>query len=378
MPFELSLPEEAGSWIIAAGVAVGVYVLLSTLLAIAVRFKSLSDASEASSRRLIHRLLRRVLFTTKALAGLVLATVVWTSIETANSTLAVEAWSWLWKVSVVGIALQFICWAGIVVDWGGKLWIARTAADDGTEDPAVASAMATFRWLIMLVVYAAIFLLSLENLGVDVTALIAGLGVGGIAIALALQNVLGDLFASLTITLDKPFVVGDFIVVGTEMGTIERVGLKTTRVRSLGGEQLIFGNNDLLASRIRNFKRMNERRIVFAFGVTYSTTPEQIERIQAGVRKCIEGIELARFDRCNFKQFGPSSLDFEVVYYVLKPEFNVYMDVQQEINLGIMRVVEAEGTEFAFPTQTLYIERAAKAAPPVGAEDDKAEPGKVP
>ncbi len=378
MPFELSLPEDAGSWIIAGAVAVGVYALLSTLLAIAARFKSFSNAPAHSPRTLIHRMLRRVLFTTKALAGVVLGAVVWTSIDTSEPEFAATLWSWIWKASVVGIALQFISWSGVMVDWGGKLWIAHRSAAEGNEDPAVASAMGTFRWLIMLVVYAAILLLSLENLGVDVTALIAGLGVGGIAIALALQNVLGDLFASLTITLDKPFVVGDFIVVGTEMGTIERVGLKTTRVRSLGGEQLIFGNNDLLASRIRNFKRMNERRIVFAFGVTYSTTPEQIERVQAGVRQCIEGVELGRFDRCNFKQFGPSSLDFEVVYYVLKPEFNVYMDVQQEINLGIMRTLEAEGVEFAFPTQTLYIERASRgsreASLPNGTTESRAVP----
>ena len=184
----------------------------------------------------------------------------------------------------------------------------------------------------------------------------AGLGVGGIAVALAVQNILGDLFASLSIVIDKPFVIGDFIVVGEFMGTVEHVGLKTTRVRSLGGEQLVFANSDLLASRVRNYKRMNERRILFQFGVLYQTTAEQLEAIPQRVREVIETLEEVRFDRAHFFRFGESSYDFEVVYWMQNPDYARYMDAQQQINLGLVRAFKDMGVEFAYPTRTLYLE----------------------
>lgn len=300
--------------------------------------------------------------TTRLLMAIVAGSLVYSTLEPIDAGTVTLIWSWVWKIAVIAIAIQFVSWAGSLIEWLGAWWLRHKAIDDaGHPDPALAGAISTFRWLILTVVYAAILLLALSNLGVDVTALIAGLGVGGIAIALAVQNILGDLFASLTITIDKPFVVGDFIVVGTEMGTIEKIGIKTTRVRSLGGEQLIFGNNDLLSSRIRNYKRMQERRIVFTFGLTYQTTPEQIDEVVRGVRSIIEASERARFDRCHFSKFGASSLDFEVVYFVLSAEYNVYMDVQQAINLEMMRRFTHIGVEFAFPTQSLYLARAGAA-----------------
>ena len=155
-------------------------------------------------------------------------------------------------------------------------------------------------------IWALALLLVVDNLGYHVTALVAGLGVSGIAVALALQNILGDLFASLSIVLDKPFVIGDFIIVGDLLGVVERIGLKTTRVRSLSGEQLIFSNSDLLSSRIRNFKRMDERQVAFGFGVLYQTTPGQLESIPPMVREVIESTEGTRFDRVHFKSFGDS------------------------------------------------------------------------
>jgi small-conductance mechanosensitive channel len=185
--------------------------------------------------------------------------------------------------------------------------------------------------------------------------LVAGLGIGGIAVALALQNVLGDLFASLSIILDKPFVLGDFIIVGDLLGVVEKIGLKTTRVRSLSGEQLIFANSDLLSSRIRNFKRMQERRIAFGFGVLYQTKPEQLEAIPGMVKGIIEGQENARFDRAHFKGFGESAYDFEVVYFLNTPDYVAYMDCQQAINLGICRGLAERGVEFAYPTRTIYL-----------------------
>ena len=208
-----------------------------------------------------------------------------------------------------------------------------------------------------LLIWSMALLLALANLGIDVSALIAGLGVGGIAVALAVQNILGDLFASLSIVVDKPFVVGDFIIVDDMMGTVEQVGLKTTRLRSLSGEQLIFSNGDLLKSRVRNYKRMQERRAVFGFGVVYGTTPAQLSAIPKTVRSIVEAMPGIRFDRAHFKSFGESSLDFEVVYWMLDPDYNKYMDVQQAINLALMEALAHEGVEFAFPTRTVVFEK---------------------
>jgi small-conductance mechanosensitive channel len=211
--------------------------------------------------------------------------------------------------------------------------------------------------VVKVVLWAAVVLIALDNLGVHITTLVAGLGVGGIAVALAVQNILGDLFSSVTIILDKPFVIGDFIIVGDFLGSVEHIGLKTTRVRSLSGEQLVFANSDLLKSRIRNFKQMTERRIVFAFGVIYQTAADKLAAIPGLVREIVEAQPQARFDRAHFKAFGGSSLDFEVVYWVTNPDYNLYMDIQQAINLGLFRRFAAEGIEFAYPTQTLYVEK---------------------
>jgi small-conductance mechanosensitive channel len=208
----------------------------------------------------------------------------------------------------------------------------------------------TLLWFILLLVV-------LDNYGVNVTALVAGLGISGIAVALAVQNVLGDLFASFSIVFDKPFVIGDFIIVGDFMGTVEYVGLKTTRVRSLSGEQLIFSNTDLLKSLIRNFKRMFERRVVFTIGVLYQTSYEKLIEIPEMIQSIIESHSQARFDRAHFKEYGAYSLNFEIVYWIQDPDYNVYMDIQQAINLSIFRQFKEKGIQFAYPTQTLLIEK---------------------
>ncbi|MEQ9439144.1 MAG: mechanosensitive ion channel family protein [Cyclobacteriaceae bacterium] len=198
-------------------------------------------------------------------------------------------------------------------------------------------------------------LLLLDNIGYDVTAMIAGLGIGGIAIALAAQNILGDLFNYFVIFFDRPFEVGDFIIVDDKLGTVEYIGIKTTRVKSLSGEQLVFSNSDLTGSRIHNYKRMQRRRIVFGVSVIYQTPLEQVKEIPSILRNAVETQELAQFDRAHFKAYGDSSLDFEVVYIVQTADFNQYMDVQQAINLIIFEEFEKEGIEFAYPTRTLYM-----------------------
>ncbi len=193
------------------------------------------------------------------------------------------------------------------------------------------------------------------NLGYDVTAIIAGMGIGGIAIALAAQNILGDLFNYFVIFFDQPFEVGDFLVVGDENGTVEKIGIKTTRIKTLSGEQLVFSNSDLTNSRIHNFKKMQRRRIVFTVGVTYETPVEQVRSIPALLREIVESQKGVDFDRAHFKQFGDSSLDFEIVYYVNSADFNTYMDLQQEFNLQIYQKFGERGISIAFPTRTLYV-----------------------
>ncbi|MBI4512512.1 MAG: mechanosensitive ion channel family protein [Gemmatimonadetes bacterium] len=264
-------------------------------------------------------------------------------------------------VAVLALLVQGALWANGVISF----WITRQMRKRMQEDAAAATSIAALHFLSRLVLWSVVLLLALDNLGVDVTALVAGLGVGGIAVALAAQNILGDLFACLSIVLDKPFVIGDFIIVGDQLGTVEHIGLKTTRVRSLWGEQLVFSNGDLLGSRIRNFGRMYQRRVVFAFGVTYQTAYEKLAAIPGMVREIIEAQEHARFDRAHFKEFGDSALNFEVVYYVTQPDYNLYMDIQQAINLALVRRFEEEAIEFAYPTRTLYVvQEALKAASP--------------
>lgn len=255
--------------------------------------------------------------------------------------------------------------ATVVLVLQGGFWISslalralgRVADERRAREPGSVTGFHALGVLLRGAIWILVGLLALANLGIDVTGLIAGLGIGGIAIALALQNVLGDLFASLSIVLDKPFEVGDFIIVGDLMGTVETVGLKTTRVRSLSGEQLVFPNGDLLGSRIRNYKRMNERRVVFSFGVLYETPPEKVAAIPGTVREIVEARSRTRFDRAHFQGFGDSSLDFEVVYYMLVPDYNAMMDTRQAINLELLRRFAAQDIGFAYPTRTLYVQR---------------------
>lgn len=217
------------------------------------------------------------------------------------------------------------------------------------------NALALIQFVVRVAVWSIALLLIFENLGFDVTALVAGLGVGGIAVALAAQSVLGDLFSSLAIILDRPFEVGDFIVFGDQSGTVEKIGIKTTRIRALSGEQIAVSNSDLVKARVHNFKRMKERRVVLGLGVTYDTPAAKLERIPNAVKEIIEASEKVRFDRAHFRSFGASALEFEVVYWVLSADYAVYMNCQEAINFAIFRAFEDEGIQFAFPSQTLYV-----------------------
>lgn len=253
------------------------------------------------------------------------------------------------RLFTVVLLLQGILWGNRAI----KFWVDESLQKRMTDDAAGAGTVTAIAFMIRLVLWSTGILLALDNLGFSITTLVAGLGIGGVAIALAVQNILGDIFASLSIVLDKPFVIGDFIVVGDHLGTIEYIGLKTTRIRSLSGEQVIFSNSELLKSRIHNFRRMDERRVLFTFGVTYDTPVEKLQAIPPAVRSIISALNQTRVDRVHFKEFGDSALIFEAVYFVLSPDYNLYMDTQQEINLAILKLFGERGIEFAFPTMTV-------------------------
>jgi small-conductance mechanosensitive channel len=263
-----------------------------------------------------------------------------------------EASIYIHRVLFVVVLLQ----AGVMGSRVIRFMIDRYKRQKMETNPAAVTMTTAMGFLLKMVLWMVLLLVALDNFGFNITALVAGFGVGGIAVALAIQNLLGDLFASFTIVFDKPFLIGDFIIVGDFMGTVEHIGLKTTRIRSISGEQLIFPNGDLLQSRVRNFKRMYERRVVFAIGVLYQTTLEQLKEIPGIIRAAVEAQAQVRFDRAHFKAYGAYSLDFEVVYYVLVPDYAVYMDIQQAINLILFKEFEERNIQFAYPTRTVFVE----------------------
>lgn len=254
---------------------------------------------------------------------------------------------------IVTLIIQGGLWASIAL----QVMIEQYRQKQLDKDPASVTTLNVLNFVGKIILWSIVLLLVLDNLGVNITALVAGLGVGGIAIALAVQTILGDLFASLSIVLDKPFVVGDFLIVGDFLGSVEYVGLKTTRLRSLSGEQLVFSNSDLLNSRIRNYGRMYERRVSFDLGVTYQTARDKLVKIPEIIREAVVTQDNTRFDRSHFKEYGDFALIFESVYYVHGPDYNVYMDIQQAINLHIHERFEQEGIEFAYPTQTVFMHK---------------------
>jgi small-conductance mechanosensitive channel len=340
------LGEPVGTWLLALGIAGAVYLVLTV-----VRRVLLVRLSRLAARTTIvwDDLLVHTLGRTKGVFVLGL------SLYAGSSVLTLPARSR--EALDLGAILVLLLQTGVWASTALRFLIERHQAARLEQDRASAGMVGAFGVLLQVVVWAIVLLLVLDNLGVNITALVAGLGVGGIAVALALQKVLGDLFGSLAIVLDKPFVLGDFIIVGDSMGTVEKIGLRTTRVRSLGGEQLVFSNEDLLASRVRNFGRMHERRVVFTVGVTYGTPRDKLAQIPAILREAVEAQPLTRFDRSHFTSFGASALNFETVYYVLSREYNVYADIQQAINLQVLQRFDADGITFAYPTQTLVLER---------------------
>jgi small-conductance mechanosensitive channel len=259
----------------------------------------------------------------------------------------------------IALALQLGLWLTRAIAIGLHRYEERHSSAGMTQVSASATLMS---WTLRTVLWAVVLLAILSNLGINVTAFVASLGVGSIAIALAVQNILGDLFASLSIAVDKPFEVGDAIGFGDLSGTVQHIGLKTTRLRSVSGEEIVISNADLLKQVVKNYRRMGDRRIAFKFGVGYDSTPEQLEAIPDIVRRLIESRPSLRLDRVHFQALGESSLDFEVVYFVTDPNYGLYMDEQQRLNLQLLREFAVLGIEFAFPRRTVYLAQAADMA----------------
>ncbi len=261
------------------------------------------------------------------------------------------------------IAFLVILWFQIAL-WGmtliGSLIHTRQRAASAAEG---AAGLNILKFIGTALVWAIAFLMLLANLGVEIMPLVAGLGIGGLAIALAVQNVLGDLLASLSIALDKPFRVGDFLAVGEERGTVEQIGIKSTRLRSVTGEQIVFSNADLLKSRVRNYGLWPERRAEFQLRITYETPRALIAEVPAIIEAAIRAQDKTRFERAHFVRYGDWALIYESVYYVLDRELTVFLNVQQAINLTLMDEFSRRGIQFAYPTS-----RAVSAPPPTAPE----------
>jgi small-conductance mechanosensitive channel len=275
---------------------------------------------------------------------------------------ALSAWLVTHVVAPPGLvshAVDFVFTIAFAIQ--GALWVrelllalVERRAANAEDNDSFESAVTIIRVLVNVLVWALALILILDNLGVNVTALVAGLGVGGIAIGLAAQGIFGDLFAALAILFDRPFRVGDTISYGGNTGSVEAIGLKTTRVRALSGEQLIVSNAKLLDQQISNLRRIEERRVVTTIGVIYQTTPDQLEAIPTVIEAIIQARPRLRFDRVHFVQFGASSLDFEIVYFITEPALLSMMDERQAVGLAILRRFAELGIEFAYPTQTTF------------------------
>ncbi len=343
----LFLDNPLSDWLIALGVVAGVLLLLLTLRRVLVgRLTAFAERTATDWDDILASVLGRT--------RLLFLVIVSAQAGAMTLELPDSAADWLRVLMVLAAAMQAGMWASVVL----VSLLERYRREKMEEDRGAASMIGAMSFLIRLVLWAVILLLALDNLGIDITAMVAGLGVGGIAVALAVQNILGDLFASLAIIMDKPFVLGDFIVVGELRGSVEHIGLKTTRVRSIGGEQIVFSNADLLSSRLHNFGRLQERRAVLVLGVTYQTPRSKLQNIPAILREAVEAQKDTRFDRSHFDNYGDFSLNFETVFYVLSSEYNRFMDVKQAVLLQIHARFEAEGIEFAYPTQTVFLAKA--------------------
>ncbi|MBN1793957.1 MAG: mechanosensitive ion channel [Candidatus Omnitrophica bacterium] len=330
-------------YLIAAGILIAGFILLKIIEFVVLRrLKEWASRTATSLDDFLADLIQRIVFPL-AFIGLFYFSV---SVLTLGPQIKKA-------VDITGMALLTIFTARFVtifLTYGFSLYWKRQGSDLVLEKSlnGILRVLKALIWALAVIFF-------LDNLGFQISAVIAGLGIGGVAVALAAQAILGDLFSYFAILFDRPFEIGDFIIIGDYLGAVEHIGIKTTRIRSLGGEQLVFSNTDLTNSRIRNYKRMEQRRVLFRLGVVYQTPLEKIKEIPGIIKEIIRGVDNTVFDRAHFFSYGDFSLIFEVVYYVIGPDYNTYMDIQEKINLGIFEAFREHGIEFAYPTQTLYM-----------------------
>ena len=334
-------------WISALGVAVVTFFAFQLFKVVVVRrLKALTAKTETDFDDFIIKLLG----STKFLLIVALSLYAGSFMLTLSDSVR----DYLYFIAVVVSLIQGALWGNRLIDYS----ILRfTEQRMDAADPASTTAVGIIGTVARIVFFSMVVLVALATIGFDIDTLVAGMGIGGIAIALAVNGILQDLFGSLSIALDKPFAVGDFINVGDYSGTVENVGLKSTRVRSSTGEQLVMSNGDLLSSRLRNYGRMEERRGNLEIGVVYGTPAEKLEAIPGIIEEIIVEEKLARFDRAHFASFGDFSLNFVAVYWVETAAYMDFMNTTQSINLKIVRRFEKEGIDMAFPTQTIFVNK---------------------
>ena len=345
------------AWLLALGIAVGTAAVLWVIGGQLVRrLSAVASRTSTGVDDLIAEVLRRTRVLFLFLLGLRLGA--WVALK-----LPQRLWNLLDVVTIIVAVLQVGVWGHTAI----RFWTQRFREQNLAHGKASVTTVAALGLAAQILLWTAVVLVVLENLGVNITAVVAGLGITGVAVALATQSILSDLFASFAIVLDRPFVLGDFIVVDNLMGSVEQIGIKTTRVRSLSGEQIVFPNGNLIGSRIRNFGTLFERRVVLLFRVTVDTPRDRLKEIPAIVRDSVQVHPKIRFDRCHWSAMGEWSMDFETVYYVADPDFNLHMDLQQEILLRVHERFERAGIRFAVPTRVIEVsDGEAAGVPPRG------------
>ncbi len=333
-------------WLIVFGIAIALSIVLNILNRQLIKhFKSYTNRTHTDFDDLLVELLRKTSFILIVVFSLLIASLF---LNVNEFILGIRK-----HIIIIALITQLGFWTDGIISY----YIKRKTRDEAFKTGSRVTQLKAIGLLVKIFVWIVVVIFIISNLGFNVTTLITGLGIGGIAIALALQNVLGDVIASLSIIFDKPFEVGDFIAVDDLSGDVVDIGLKTTRVKSISGEQLVFSNNDLLKSRIKNYKKMNERRILFTLGFVYETPYEKLEKIPELLEQIITDEPQTRFDRAHFHSYGDFSLNYQIVYFVLSRNYRDYMDAQQSINLAVFKKFSEEGIEFAYPTQTLLVNK---------------------
>jgi small-conductance mechanosensitive channel len=334
------------SWLVALATALVGFGIASTVLSLLRSHLRRLDERLPEAAARAARPLRVLVGTTRNWVLLLLSLVL--AVEFLDLSRRVEAILHNATFALVGV--QVALWINALIE----LWLTRPSTVDGKPrgNPVLTGIL---RWTAQLFVWTTLLMAMLANAGIDITAFVASLGIGGVAVALALQSLLGDLFSSISIGLDKPFEVGEFIAFGDDLGTVRNVGIKSTRIDSLRGEQLVIANSKLLEQLVRNYSRMPHRRVVFGFRLPYGTTSERVRHVVEAVKEIIRTQQDVRLDRGHQSAFGEYGLEFEFVYYVLASDYTMYMDIQQRINLAILDLLDGQGLEFAVPARYLRV-----------------------